>query len=370
MSEDVPVNILLVDDRPENLFALEELVRHPSRVVYTASSGNDALRLVLKHEFALVLLDVEMPGMDGYETAALMRGAARSRTTPIIFVTAGDPSEERVFRGYDAGGVDFLYKPVNAHVLRSKVAIFVELYKKSRALEASNAELQRTTKELRERIADLEYVHQTLSHDLRAPLRAIQGFVQVLREDFPDAIDGSAKDALERIMRASGAMTNMIDDLYELLRDSSIPTELAHVDIATVLPEVIESIRPALEQAGGTVTTGALPVVRANRRLLEQILQNLLLNSLKFRGDAAPAIHVAVETTPACWEVAVRDNGIGIPPAERERVFRLFTRLGQTPGTGVGLTLCKRAVEKLGGRIWVGSEPGPGTTFHFTIPRA
>ena len=134
-----PVCILLVDDKPENLLALEELLKQPDRQLFRAGSGNEALRLLLKHEFALVLLDVQMPEMDGYETAQLMRGAEPTRSVPIIFVTAGDRSEERAFRGYEVGAVDFLYKPVNPQVLQSKVDVFVELHRRNQDLRVVNA---------------------------------------------------------------------------------------------------------------------------------------------------------------------------------------------------------------------------------------
>src|SRR5215510_4721099 len=137
----MPVNILLVDDKSENLMALEEVLRQPDRQLFRAGSGNDALRLVLKHDFAVVLLDVEMPGMDGYETAQLMRSAERSKLVPIIFVTAGDRSDERAFRGYETGAVDFLYKPLNIHTLKCKVDVFVELYRKTRELARANEAL-------------------------------------------------------------------------------------------------------------------------------------------------------------------------------------------------------------------------------------
>src|SRR6185503_373184 len=174
------VNILLVDDKQENLVALEQLLEQPGRQLICAHSGNDALRLLLKHEFAVVLLDVEMPAMDGYEVAELMRSAERTRLVPIIFVTSGDRSEERTFRGYEAGAVDFLYKPISAHTLKSKVDVFVDLYRKTQQLTQANSTLERTSALLREKISDLENVSQTLSHDLRAPLRSIRSFTQIL----------------------------------------------------------------------------------------------------------------------------------------------------------------------------------------------
>jgi two-component system, sensor histidine kinase and response regulator len=363
------VNILLVDDKPENLVVLEELLKQPERCLLTATSGNDALRLLLKHEVAVVLLDVEMPGMDGYETAQLMRSVEATKLIPIIFVTAGDRSEERTFRGYEVGAVDFLYKPVNAHTLRSKVNVFVDLFRKTRELERVNAALERVTASLQEKVSDLESVAQTVSHDLRAPLRSVRAFSEILAEQLAGKLDGEAADALDRVLRGAERMGTLLDDLYRLLRLSSQEVPTDYVDLAAVMRDVMENLRADLEQAGATVTHGELPTVRGNATLLGQIFQNLIANAIKFRGAEPPAVHITATRLEDAWQIAVRDNGIGIPPEDRERVFELFQRLSSEKiGTGVGLALCKRAVEKLGGRIWVAPQDGRGTTFCFTIP--
>jgi signal transduction histidine kinase len=356
------VNILLVDDKPENLFALEELLRRPDRVIFKAGSGNDALRVLLKHEFALVLLDVQMPDMDGYECAQLMRSAERTRLIPIIFVTAGDRSEERTFRGYEAGAVDFLYKPINSHTLTSKVDIFLELYRTTRTLE-------RTAASLRDRIDDLEYVHQTLSHDLRAPLRSIRAFSEVLAETQRDKLDAQGIDALDRVVRASVRMTALVEDLYTVLKFTADEIQVANVDLASALLDVLENLRSDIQRVGATITHGVLPTIRTPRRLVVQILQNLIANALSFAGDQPLAIEVSAVRRSATWEITVRDNGIGIAPADRARLFKLFTRLDDSrSGSGVGLALCKRAVEKLGGRIWLVPDESPGAAFTFTLP--
>jgi two-component system sensor histidine kinase/response regulator len=365
------VNILLVDDKQENLVALEQLLEQPGRQLISAHSGNEALRLLLKHEFAVVLLDVEMPAMDGYEVAELMRSAERTRLVPIIFVTAGDRSEERTFRGYEAGAVDFLYKPISAHTLKSKVDVFVDLYRKNRQLMLANATLERTSALLREKVSDLENVSQTLSHDLRAPLRSIRSFTQILAESLAGTVDAEQADALERVLRGTQRMSNMIDELFELLKVSADDTPYGDIDVTAVLEDVLESLRSDIEHSGARISHGALPIVYGNRMLVGQILQNLISNAVKFCGDNAPAVEITADRRTDAWEFAVRDNGVGIRPEDRERVFRLFARAGtDTAGAGVGLALCKRAVEKLGGKIWLHSERGGGTTFRFTIPHS
>jgi two-component system sensor histidine kinase/response regulator len=364
------VNILLVDDKQENLVAIEQLLARPDRQLICAHSGNEALRLLLKHDFAVVLLDVEMPNMDGYEVAELMRSAERTRLVPIIFVTAGDRSEERVFRGYEAGAVDFLYKPIGAHTLKSKVDVFVDLYRKTTELTAANASLERASALLREKVLDLENVSQTLSHDLRAPLRSIRSFTQILAESLSGKLDAEQRDALDRVLRGTARMTNMIDELFDLLKVSGDDSPYVDVDVSAVLADVLENLRSEIEHSRARINHGELPTVHGNRMLVGQVLQNLIANAVKFCGDRDPVVQVTADRRGEAWEFAVRDSGVGILPEDRERVFRLFERVGKAAaGTGVGLALCKRAVEKLGGQIWVHSEPGSGTTFRFTIPR-
>ncbi|HTE50362.1 MAG TPA: ATP-binding protein [Kofleriaceae bacterium] len=363
------VSVLMVDDVPDNLLVLEELLRHPGRRLVRAGSGNEALRLMLKQEFALVLLDVQMPGMDGYETAELMRGAESTRSIPIIFMTAGDRSDEAAFRGYDVGAVDFLYKPINPQLLLNKVEVFVELHRRNLELCALNAALERATDALHEKVADLESVNQTISHDLRAPLRSIVGFTEILAESLEGRLDDETAGHFRRIVAAGERMGRMLDDLYRLLRLSAAEQVFPPTECGAVFRGVVDDLRGDIESSGAEVTSDALPTLRANPVLLAQIFQNLFANAIKFRGGEHPRVHVTAEAQPSGWQIGVRDNGIGIPPAARERVFGLFDRVGETlPGTGVGLALCKRAVEKHGGRIWVESGPSGGSTFYFTIP--
>jgi len=363
------VSILLVDDKQENLVALEELLRKPDRRVIKASSGNDALRVLLRNDVAAVLLDVEMPDMDGYEVAQLMRGAERTRLVPIIFVTAGDRSEQRTFRGYEAGAVDFLYKPVDAHTLESKVNVFVELYRKTRELAEVNANLERTSAMLRDKVADLENVSHSLSHDLRAPLRSMRAFAQILAESLDGKLDEEQADALDRVLQGSARMAAMVDELFELLRVAAQDAPRAPVDVASVLIALLDGLRDDIARAAVRVTWDALPTLHANRALVAQVLQNLIANAIKYRREVPPEVHITAERHSDGWELAVRDNGIGIAPDDHERVFRLFERVtNDAAGTGVGLALCKRAVDKLGGRIWIESTPGVGSTFRFTIP--
>ncbi|MEO7730904.1 MAG: ATP-binding protein [Kofleriaceae bacterium] len=244
-----------------------------------------------------------------------------------------------------------------------------QLEARAHELERANHELERTSALLHDKVADLENVSNTLSHDLRAPLRSIRAFSQILAESLADKLDEDARSSLDRVLQGGERMGRMLDDLYRLLRLSGAELAAGEVSVEAVLDEVVQDLRADLEQAGASVTHDALPKVRGNPMLVGQILRNLIANAITFRGVAPPVVHVSAIRNATEWELAVRDNGVGVEPEARERVFRLFERLHSTgSGTGIGLTLCRRAAEKLGGRIWISTRGGSGTTFCFTIP--
>jgi signal transduction histidine kinase len=369
---DAPVEILLVDDRPENLVALELVLERPDRRLLKATSGNEALRLLLRHEVAVILMDVQMPDMDGYETARLIRADARGRLTPILFVTAGDRTDERSALGYEAGAVDFLQKPINTLALQSKVDVFLQLYRAAAEQRRLVRALERTTGELRARVADLEAINRTMSHDLRAPLRTIEGFAQALDQHARDGLDADDREHLDRIVRASGRMGAMLDGLQRLLRLGTVASSVVPTDAGRVLDGVLEDLRADLVGGGATVEHAALPTVAANPTLLALVLQNLIGNAIKFHGPGPCRIRVEAAPAGAGWRFAVHDDGPGIPPEYREKIFGVFQRLvGESaPGTGVGLALCRQAIEKHGGTIWVEGDLGRGSSFCFTLPGA
>jgi signal transduction histidine kinase len=376
------VSVLLVDDRPPNLLSLEAALEGLGVAVAQARSGDEALRHLLTRDFAVVLLDVEMPGMDGYETAALMRSRERSRHTPIIFLTALDANPAAVFKGYSVGAVDYLSKPIDPEILRSKVRVFVDLFLKSEQLRRQTERLERLERRERDRASQLEeavneldsFVY-TVSHDLRAPLRAMHGFGQALLEDCGGRLDELGRDYARRILDASRRMDLLVQDLLAYSRLTRAEIELETIPLQGLVQEVLEHMEIELAERGAQVgVDDSLPTVRGNRLMLAQALTNLLSNAAKFTAPGiAPRVRVRAAREGPRIRVRVEDNGIGIAAEYHERIFRLFERLNPVetyPGTGIGLAIVRKALSRMGGRVGVESAPGKGSCFWIELPYA
>lgn len=383
-SEHRPANILLVDDRPENLLALEAVLESLRQNLIRAGSGEEALAKLLKEDFAVILLDAQMPELDGFETARLIRERERTRAIPIIFITAVSHEREHLVRGYESGAVDYITKPFDPHVLRAKVAIFLELYEKTRLLDEQAQELRqrlrerdraeralsRRTAELSRSNTELDQFVQVVSHDLQQPLNTLMGFLTLLREGLGKSASPDVAQLSERSLAGAERMKNLIQDLVRYARETSTEVPSGSVLLDEPLSDAMENLHSEIASTGASVTSDPLPSVRGDRWQLTQLLQNLLANALKFRGEETPTVHVRAERQQGGWQISLKDNGLGITPGQEARIFTLFHRLHPSdryPGTGVGLALCKKIVERHGGRIWGESNPEGGSTFRFTL---
>ena len=399
------VKILLVDDRPANLLTLESILEDLGQEMVKATSGKEALRFLLKDDYAVILLDVKMPEMDGFETATLIRERERSRHTPIVFLTA-HKDEEHLFRGYYAGAVDFLYKPINPEVLRSKVSVFVDLSLKTEllrrqaeALQAKNAELEQMLQQrrraeeqiralnaeleerVRERTVELSRSNEELrqfayaaSHDLKEPMRTIASYTQLLSMRYEPHLDQDGREFLGYVVDAVKRMDMLLTDLLTYSQHlGTKPTAFQAVNVEAVLMGVLMNLQAAIKETNATVTHDPLPAdVTSDFAQLSLVFQNLIGNALKYRSpDRDPEVHVWAEERDDDFVFHARDNGIGIDPMYRDQVFGIFKRLHgrEFPGTGMGLAICKKIVERHGGQIWVESAPDAGSTFSFSLPK-
>ena len=364
---DPAVNILLVDDQPANLLALESVLENPEYNLVKATSGQEALRRLLQDdEFAVILLDIRMAGMDGFETAALLRERKKTRHLPIIFLTAMVKDNAWVSHGYALGAVDYLLKPLDPDILRAKVAVFVELFKKNRELRRQTAELTRAKEQL-------DSFCYSVSHDLRTPLRRMSGFLEMLQIDCAACLDDTARDYVGSISKACVKMSALIDDLLSFSKMMRADFRSAKVKMTELVQEALQDLAHDTQGRKIDWHIDLLPEVTGDRSMLKQVWVNLLSNAVKYtqRRDRA-VVAVRCEQTPGAeWRFSVQDNGAGFDMEYADKLFGVFQRLhseGEFEGTGIGLANVRRIVERHQGRTWAVAKVDQGATFYFTLP--
>jgi signal transduction histidine kinase len=392
MLENVEIKLLIVDDLSENLLALEALIRAPGRTIHQARSGEQALALLLEHEFALAILDVQMPGMNGFELAEMMRSTAKTRHIPIVFVSAAGSEMNYAFQGYETGAVDFLQKPLDVHAVKSKVNVFVDLDRQGKlvrlqveALELARkeqdallAQLKTARDGLQRAVAMRDEFMSVVSQELRSPLHTLFVQAQMRRIYLPSsdsprfAADG-ARDMVERDERQIGAMLELIDHMLDVsrLRTGALTIHPKPGDLAVLVRRTVRDNASRLEAAGCTVQVqgpGKLPGTWDEFRI-EQVVTNLLVNATQY-APGKPLV-LSLSEVPGGAQLEVRDQGPGVPPADRERMFHQFERgpgSDAVPGLGLGLYLAEQALKAHGGSITLGGEPGQGAVFTIYLP--
>ncbi|MDB5760071.1 MAG: hybrid sensor histidine kinase/response regulator [Burkholderia sp.] len=388
------VNILIVDDLPENLIALEALIRRDDLTVHAARSGDEALTLLLEHEFALALLDVQMPGMNGFELAELMRGTERTRRIPIVFVSAAGRELNHAFRGYEAGAVDFLHKPLDAYAVNSKVAVFVDMYRQKsemrrqvEALELARREQQALVEKLNAAQQELEHAVKMrddfmsiVAHELRTPLNTLFLESQLRRMQLGRgnmaAFEPSQLEAMfARDDRQIRNMVRLIEDMLDVsrIRSGTLSVRPVKTELSRLLQRVIDDLGQQAAAVGSAISLHAPQPVDGwwDEFRIEQVMVNLLTNALRYGGGKP--VEVSLSPTPRGAHIDVRDHGIGISPDDRERIFQQFERAGggrSADGLGLGLFITQQLVEAHGGSIRVASEPGVGSVFSLELPHA
>jgi signal transduction histidine kinase len=382
------VNILLVDDEPSNLLALEAILGDLGQNLVKAASGREALREVLTNDFALILLDVQMPGLTGIETAAAIRERERSRHIPIIFLTGQGRTAEMMFRGYSAGAVDYLLKPINPDVLRAKAEVFVELAlarvklqqevaertrnaaeitKLNLELEQKNRELTERTASLQETISELDSYSYSISHDMRAPLRTMKGYADILLEECLPQLSAEHQAFLHKISSGAQRLDHLIQDVLSYSWLSRSKFKLDDTDIDRLTREIIEQYPGMQPPFADVQVEGVLPRVWANEATLTQCISNFLGNAVKFvETGTVPRVRIRGERLGGEVRIWFEDNGIGIAPRDQERIFGIFVKIHPTQayqGTGIGLSIVRRAAEKMGGKVGLESKLGAGSRF-------
>ncbi len=402
------VEILLVDDRAENLLALEAILESLGQQLVRANSGPEALRKVLETDFAAILLDVQMPGMNGFEVAEIIKSRERSRTIPIIFLSAISKEDAYVFKGYSMGAVDYVFKPFNPDVLRSKVAVFVDLSVKQREIQRqgdllresqkrelelehrtslleaearSAAQLSQMNEELHRRQIALEQAmgarnrfYASMSHELRTPINAVIGYSTLMLDNIYGPLNAKQKEGLQRTLKAARHLLELVNDVLDLskIEAGKIELSLQPVMFPSIIEDLFVTVRPLADEYGSSLNLemeGEPLNIVSDPRRVRQILLNLLSNAIKF-GEGKPIRVVCKHDESNGVEIEVIDEGVGIAKEDIARIFEEFVQVSESkqPGTGLGLPISRRLAQLLDGALTVNSVPGQGSSFRLTLP--
>ncbi|VVN94331.1 hybrid sensor histidine kinase/response regulator [Pseudomonas fluorescens] len=392
MLSNIKAKLLIVDDLPENLLALEALIKREDRIVYKALSADEALSLLLQHEFAMAILDVQMPGMNGFELAELMRGTEKTRNIPIVFVSAAGRELNYAFKGYESGAVDFLYKPLDIHAVKSKVNVFVDLFRQSKAMkqqvealersrreqEALLEQLQSTQLELEQAVRMRDDFMSIVAHEVRTPLNGLILETQLRKMHL--ARDNAAAFTLEKMHamvdrdeRQIKSLIRLIEDMLDVsrIRTGKLSIRPTRFDLSALVEDLLQNFAPQIEAAESSVTLQAgHPVVgHWDEFRIEQVISNLLTNALRYGAKSPITVKVYSESGQALVEV--QDLGIGIGEENQKRIFQQFERVSAkhaVAGLGLGLFISEQIVTAHGGSITVESRIGEGALFRVCLP--
>jgi two-component system, sensor histidine kinase and response regulator len=378
-------NILLVDDVPENLIALEAVLGKLDLNIVKATSGSEALRYVLEYEFAMILLDIHMPGMDGLETAKLIRLRDSSKNTPIIFLTAYQTGDMEILQAYSVGGIDFLLKPIIPEILLYKVEVLINLFNHNRILAAHTEQLEQINLELAQQLETIQQLNGQLedaneqleafvystTHDLRAPLRIVQTFGNILLDKYMSGVAPEGRDYLKRMMDKAQSMSHLIDDLLNLAYASQSEISRQEVNVSQIAQGILDELMSLSPERHVKVKIQPNVMANADKDLIKIALDNLLGNAWKFTSQCStPVIEFHMITHQKQKVYLVRDNGVGFDMEQGNKLFKPFQRLhskSQFDGTGIGLTIVRRIVERHGGSVWFEAAVNYGATFYFTL---
>ncbi|WPO78309.1 sensor histidine kinase [Flavobacterium sp. KACC 22761] len=403
------VKILLVDDKKENLLSLQVILADRSYQFVEATSGKDALRILLKsQDFAIILMDVQMPLMDGFETAELIRQSDKLKHVPIIFLTANMNTSDYIFKGYQSGAVDYMIKPLSAEILQAKVMVFTELYKKTRELQLKEEEtsalnakitkanddlaaqylaIEKYANELKRKNSELDAFTHISSHDLQEPLRKIQTFSNIILAKEYENLSPDGRLKFDRILYSTNRMRELINDLLAFSRTNVIDRIYENTDLESIVDNVKEALKENIKEKNAQIITNLHGRINIIPFLFIQLLENLINNSLKFSQKEIP-LEIEIKSRIATGKdlhndklvplenychISFRDNGIGFEPEHSEKIFGVFQRLHSRDiydGTGIGLAIVKKIVENHNGIIIASSQPMQGATFDIYIPQS
>lgn len=357
--------LLVVDDTPDNLRLLSAMLTQQNYEVRKALNSTRAIASVKADAPDLILLDIKMPGMNGYEVCTALKSDPETQEIPIIFISALDDALDKV-RAFSVGGADYITKPFQEAEVLARIENQLHIRELQSQLKTQNEELARSNHEL-------EQFAYVVSHDLQQPLQSITGYARIIALQYPELLGTAANQYLENIVEAGDRMQRLIQDLLSYAKIGKRTESFALVDCNVVLAQAISNLDLSLKESHAELSYPDLPIILGNETQLIQLFQNLISNAIKFsRSEITPQINITLsEPDDDFWLFQIHDNGIGMPPDRVQQVFKIFQRLHSAekyPGTGIGLAICKKIVENHQGNIWVESQQDVGTTFYFKLP--
>jgi two-component system sensor histidine kinase/response regulator len=379
------VSILIIDDKRENIFAMEKLLERPERNFLSATNGTDGLKLALSKNVDLIILDVQMPEMDGFEVAQILKSNKRTKDVPIIFASAEKKERNSIMKGFEEGAVDYLSKPLDPELTKAKVSVLLkiqmqkkELIEKNNALEKAEVQIKQLNTDLQMNLGKLEYINKELesfsysiSHDLRAPLRAIIGYSNMIEEDFGEIVGADGKRLVSVVQHNANKMNKLIDGLLQFSKSGKMEVSKSEIDMEGLVHHVIHDVCDSTQRQVKIIVNQLYPV-RADNMLITQVWVNLISNAIKYSSAKEnPQIEIGATKDEHSIIYFVKDNGAGFSMDYADKLFGVFQRLHsaeQFEGTGVGLAIVQRIINRHGGRVWAEAQVNKGATFYFSLP--
>jgi two-component system sensor histidine kinase/response regulator len=363
--------ILIVDDKPENLLALRTVLKDLDIELVEATSGNDALKATLRHNFALALLDIQMPEMDGYELAGILREEEKTARLPFIFISAVYTDNLNIFKGYEKGAFSFITKPFQPEILINKIKFFIDKHQQEISLHDLNLELKKKNKELEFINNEMESFSYSVSHDLRAPLRIINAFSSIFKESNYDQLDAESKRLLNSIIRNALKMSSLIDSLLNLSQLGRKEINKVTIDMNMLVAKILDEFKSdTFNESLNLITLELLPA-EGDVELVTQVYVNLISNAIKYSSKKdKPEVEIGCQLNDKEVIYYVKDNGVGFDMNYENKLFGVFQRLhnvNEFEGIGIGLAIVQRIVVRHGGRVWAKAEVDKGATFYFSL---
>ncbi len=365
--------ILIVDDAPENIISLKKVLEVNGFEVDTASSGEEALKKILKNSYVLIILDVQMPEMDGFEVAEAISGYSKAKETAIIFLSAASANVNLITRGYSSGGLDYISKPVDMNILLLKVKTFYRIYEQSRALNEMQTKLLEEIEFRKEAERKKDEFISIASHELKTPMTSIKGYIQLLERSLDKEDLETTRVRLHKVQNQVEKLNLLVADLLDIskIESGKLKFNKKYFSFDKILDHIIEVMQQANPEVKFIKKGGIDTEIFGDEMRIEQVIINFMTNAIKYAPDS-DEVHLTTERRGDEIYFSVRDFGIGMAKEHQPQIFDKFYRVEETSerfqGLGIGLYICQEIIERHEGKIGVNSEPDEGSEFYFTIP--